>query len=407
MKNSGIEWIGAIPKGWNLVKAKFVISVSRGSDPKTEGKVPVYGSGSKCFKTCGEFKEGPCILLGRKGTLNVPHYITGKYWNVDTVFDVKAKNASLSLKYYYYLAFCFDYKLLKTETVVPSVTKSAYNNMKIPLPTINVQHQISDFLDEKTEEIDRAIGKIEKAVELYKKYRKALITETVTRGLNPGAEMKKSGIEWIDNIPSNWRVIPMKYLAVNENHAIVEGPFGSDMKNEDYLESGIPVIQLSNVKSYYHYIEKSNFISEEKWRQLLSNTVHSGDIAISKIIPGKACIIDASYDSYVVSSDVIGFRASIGVNRQFLVYCLNTYAMDECTLMSKGSANMRINLEILKNLKIGLPPKDEQDRIVSYLNQKCTAINKIVRELTRQATLLESYKKSLIYECVTGKRKIK
>ena len=102
MKDSGVEWIGEIPAHWSLVKAKYYVDITNGSDPKEEGDIPVYGSGEKSFKTCGEYKEGPCVLIGRKGaTLNIPHYIMGKYWNVDTAFDVKTKKGML-LKYYFY-----------------------------------------------------------------------------------------------------------------------------------------------------------------------------------------------------------------------------------------------------------------------------------------------------------------
>lgn len=88
LKDSGIEWIGEIPADWNTVKTKCCIRINNGTDPKTEGSTPVYGSGAESFKTCGEYKIGPAVLLGRKGaTLHIPHYIEGNYWNVDTAFD--------------------------------------------------------------------------------------------------------------------------------------------------------------------------------------------------------------------------------------------------------------------------------------------------------------------------------
>ena len=115
MKDSGVDWIGEIPEGWEVRKAKLCVTISNGSDPKLEGDIPVYGSGSSSFRTCGEYKEGPCVLIGRKGaTLHIPHYIEGRYWNVDTAFDVKAKDGIL-LKFYYYLATCFDYQFLRIQ----------------------------------------------------------------------------------------------------------------------------------------------------------------------------------------------------------------------------------------------------------------------------------------------------
>ena len=91
MKDSGIEWIGDIPAEWDYTKAKNCVNIQNGSDPKTEGSIPVYGSGASSFKTCGEYKEGPSVLIGRKGaTLHIPHYISTKFWNVDTAFNVYA-----------------------------------------------------------------------------------------------------------------------------------------------------------------------------------------------------------------------------------------------------------------------------------------------------------------------------
>ena len=104
-KDSGVEWIGEIPSGWEPIKAKYFIKISNGSDPKTEeGDTPVYGSGAESFKTCVEYKEGPTVLIGRKGaTLHIPHYIEGNYWNVDTAFDVKTySEEKFLLRFYYY-----------------------------------------------------------------------------------------------------------------------------------------------------------------------------------------------------------------------------------------------------------------------------------------------------------------
>ena len=101
MKDSGVEWIGKIPADWQVEKAKYYINITNGSDPSLEGDIPVYGSGSNSFRTCGEYKEGPAVLLGRKGSIDKPRYVTGRYWNVDTAFDVKSKEGTILIKLYY------------------------------------------------------------------------------------------------------------------------------------------------------------------------------------------------------------------------------------------------------------------------------------------------------------------
>lgn len=180
MKNSGVEWIGDIPEEWEVCKVKNISNITNGSDPKTEGDIPVYGSGDGSFKTCGEYKIGPVVLLGRKGaTLHIPHYIEGKYWNVDTAFDVKMKGNN-SLKYFFYNAKCFDYKSYISATTLPSMTQTNYNNMKIPLPPLPVQQAIATYLDEKTSQIDSLIALKQSKIESLKEYKKSIIYEYVT-----------------------------------------------------------------------------------------------------------------------------------------------------------------------------------------------------------------------------------
>ena len=180
MRDSGDERIGMIPRRWKVDKAKHYVKITNGSDPQTEGDVPVYGSGEKSFKSCGEYKEGPCVLIGRKGaTLHIPHYITGKYWNVDTAFDVKT-GPGLDLKYYYYLAFGFDYKRYISQTTLPGMTQTNYNNMLIPVPDIEEQRNIVSFLDSKIKKIETLIDRYKRLVSLNTEYKQSLIYEIVT-----------------------------------------------------------------------------------------------------------------------------------------------------------------------------------------------------------------------------------
>ena len=177
---SGIDWIGNVPNGWKVAKAKFFVEINNGSDPKEEGNIPVYGSGASSFKTCGEYKEGPTVLIGRKGaTLHIPHYIEGKYWNVDTAFDVKIKKEMI-LRYYYYLAICFDYKYYISQTTLPGMAQSSYYNMQIPVPPLAEQRTIADYLDTKCGEIDKLIETKRQKIETLKEYKKSVIYEAVT-----------------------------------------------------------------------------------------------------------------------------------------------------------------------------------------------------------------------------------
>jgi type I restriction enzyme S subunit len=125
MKSSGNPWIGDVPEGWEVSRVKNVAIIQHGQDPKTDGDIPVYGSGEGSFKTCGEYKYGPTVLIGRKGaTLHIPHYIEGKYWNVDTAFGLVAKTGVLLPKYLYYFCEKYDFQKLNTTVTIPSLTKA-------------------------------------------------------------------------------------------------------------------------------------------------------------------------------------------------------------------------------------------------------------------------------------------
>lgn len=180
MKDSGIEWIGDIPAEWDYTKAKNCVNIQNGSDPKTEGSIPVYGSGASSFKTCGEYKEGPSVLIGRKGaTLHIPHYISTKFWNVDTAFNVYAK-PNFDLKFYFYCACSFDYRFYISQTTLPSMTQTAYENMFLPLPSSDEQRAIASYLDNRCEEIDALIWKKQECLVEIENYKKSLIYEYVT-----------------------------------------------------------------------------------------------------------------------------------------------------------------------------------------------------------------------------------
>lgn len=180
LRPSGIDWLGDTPAHWKTSKLKYYIEIRNGSDPKSEGEIPVYGSGATSFKTCGEFKEGPTVLIGRKGaTLHIPHWIEGRYWNVDTAFDTKVIK-DFSLRFFYYLTINFDYGKYKSETTLPSMTQSAYENMLVPVPPITEQAQIAEYLDEKTAKIDGLIAELEAQIKDLTYYKQAVITEAVT-----------------------------------------------------------------------------------------------------------------------------------------------------------------------------------------------------------------------------------
>ena len=396
MKDSGIEWIGEIPEGWEIAKAKYFIDISHGSDPKTQGFIPVYGSGSESFKTCGEYKEGPAVLIGRKGaTLHIPHYIEGKYWNVDTAFDVKSKSHCI-LKFYYYLAACFDYKYYISQTTLPGMTQSNYYNMFLPVPSLSKQFQIATYLDAHGAAFDFLISKVRSSIEEYKKLKQAVITQTVTKGVRGEREMKDSGVEWIGEIPVEWSVQRIKtiFSIRNERNFL---PLEQVNLISLYTDKG--VIQHCDIeKTTGNKASNADGYKKVCPNDMIVNIILCWMGAIGR--SDYAGVTSPAYDVYVPSPEI---------ECRFYHYYFRTLGFSgDCYKNGRGIMAMRWRTysDQFRSIKVVVPPLEEQKEIVGYLDAKCAEIDGLIAKKEQLVKELESYKKSLIYEVVTGKREV-
>ena len=402
MKDSGIFWIGDIPSHWDVSKAKYHVVITNGSDPETQGNIPVYGSGAGSFKTCGEYKEGPAVLIGRKGaTLHIPHFIEGRYWNADTAFDVKARKG-YSLRYFYYSACCFDYKYYISQTTLPSMTQSNYANMKIPVPSIQEQNNIAAFLDEKCGGIDAIIEEAKTSIEEYKRWKTSVIYQAVTKGLDPDTPLKDSGVPCIGKIP-----LTAKISRANFHYDIILGK----------MLSPVPLDDSYTLEPYYcaanvHFegiasdeLKEMWFNEAEKERYL----VRRGDLLVVEGGAGAGgCAIagETIRNAYIQNSIMI-VRPKGKQDIRFLRYLIEM-------LVNRGYMEYVCNKATIphftkeKLAAVPYPLFDENDvvKISDYLDRKCAEIDAIISEKQSLIAELEGYKKSLIYEAVTGKRKV-
>lgn len=399
MKDSGVEWIGEMPEDWKVLAAKYHINIFNGSDPKEDGDIPVYGSGDIIFKYSKEYKVGPAVLLGRKGTIENPKYVEGKYWNVDTVFDVKS-NKALSLKFYFYLSMVFDYKKYITSTALPSMTKENYENIRIPYPEKIEQKQIVERLDKETEQIKNIKSAIKDEIQTLEAYKKSVITEAVTKGLDKDAEMKDSGIEWIGEIPKHWKVIQLRNLA-----NIVRG--GSPRPINEYMsnnEQDFNWIKIGDADKNSKYINKTK--NKLKASGLSSTTVvRKGDLILSNSMSyGEAYILNIDG---CIHDGWLAFKMIKGVNQEYLYFALLSFnTIIQFDKLSDGGVVQNLNIDKVKSVKIFLPSIKEQEEIVSYLDKKTQTIDEVIAIKQNQLSVLDEYKKSLIYEYVTGKREV-
>ena len=396
MKYSGVEYLGFIPNDWKVASAKYFVKISNGSDPKSEGDIPVYGSGKNSFRTCGEYKEGPAVLLGRKGTIDIPQYIDGRYWNVDTAFDVKNKSG-YSLRYYYYLSTCFDYKRYSTQTALPSMTQSNYTDMRITLPIYFEQQHIANYLDDRCSKIDAIIAEAKASIEEYKELKQAVIYEVVTRGLDKNAEMKTYN-DWFDMCPANWKYEQIRYLYELR-----------DERNFDPL-SEVNLISLYTDRGVMQHsdIEKTSgnkAVTADGYKK-----VYPEDIVVNIILCWMGAMGRSEYQG--VTSPAYDVYKPIGesvICSRYYHYLFRTERFSKkCYTVGRGIMMMRWRTysSQFKAIKVPVPTYKEQVEIANYLDTRTKQIDNLVEEKQSLIADLESYKKSLIYEVVTGKRKV-
>lgn len=213
---------------------------------------------------------------------------------------------------------------------------------------------------------------------------------------------KDSGIEWIGEIPAKWRIFRLKELLSAVPHALADGPFGSDMKSEEYQDSGVPITQLNNIKEGVHKDDTFKYVSEEKAETLASHYIYPGELLMAKMMPaGRTCIASDAYPKYLLSSDSIRIVPMESVDRRYLCYAANAYANTEAELMSTGTTRVRINLGIVRNMRFAIPPTSQQVAIVDYLDAKTAEIDALVADCEREVELLREYRKAVISEAVT------
>lgn len=404
-KDSGIKWIGAIPKEWKVDRTKYHVIIKNGKDPVERGDIPVYGSGKESFRTCGEYKTGPAVLLGRKGSILEPKYVEGKFWNVDTAFDAYTKK-DMVLKYFFYAACCFDCEKLSWTTTIPSMTQTGYGNLNIPLPPLPEQQRIAGFLDAKCGILDSTIDAVSRQIEDFEKYKKALITKTVTKGIckkgEPERAMKDSGVEWIGEVPEEWSVKRLKYVLDSIRN-------GASAASYEYEPGSFRYVRITDIddngnlkqtgKQYLPKEMAKNFILNKK-AVLIANTGSLGKAMLfdpdkeDEVCALNGHLIEAIANPNIISNEYLYFFIK---SYNYINWVNRSYVQTTMQMLSAGRH---------KNLPVTVPPLAEQQQIADYLDEKCKNIDNRVQKRRQQLEWLKEYKKSLIFDYVTGKKRV-
>lgn len=405
MKNSGVQWIGDIPSNWGVKRFRYLHE--RANVGETIGKdfwsiddsnFVFYTAGERyIFCTYRDFPKWKLVgendlLLSRNGTPYVYLPIINALYT-DHIIRVPIKTQIYDKRYVRYSlqrsieAEKVDVVMLATWSV------SLWNEQRVPIPPLSEQKAIADFLDAKCGEIDGLLSDLDAEVKTLAEYKKSLIAETVTRGLNPNAPMKQSGIPWADTIPAHWAIDKGKFrfelrrTKGNTRNLVLLSP------TQKY--GVIPQSQLEGVVLVKENTDLNSF-----------RTIHKGDFCISlRSFQGgfeysnyEGVVSPAYQVFYPIKPIADGYYKYIFKSDGFISY-INTFSMS----LRDGK---NIAFEDFGNSNIPVPPMEEQVAIADFLDTKCAAIDQAITDKTTQIETLKAYKASLIYEYVTGKKQV-
>lgn len=411
MKDSGIEWLGDIPADWKInnvfqlftqvknknsdLQEQNLLSLSYGKIKRknidtTDGLLPESFDGYNIIEANDIVLRLTDLQNDQKslrvGLATERGIVTSAYLTI--------RNRSESLaKYLYYYLHSFD--IAKGFYGMGAGVRQNLNWkemkwLKILNPPLDEQRRIANFLDDECARIDSVVEKTRTSIAEYKKLKQAIITRAVTKGIRPNRTLKQSGIDWLGDIPADWKVSKLKYIS-----RFMQTKYSKQDGQLNY-------IGLENIVGWNGaFVETDSAYDRDQ-----SLICEAGDILFGKLRPYLAKIY-LNTNKQCCSSEFAVIRADDSMSRQYLWYQLMShgfiFTVDRSTY---GTKMPRANAEFIKNIKIVVPPIEEQREIAEYLDEKTAAIDSLVAKKNRLVTELERLKKSLIFEYVTGKKEL-
>jgi type I restriction enzyme S subunit len=427
-KDSGVEWIGEIPKGWEVKRLKWVTEIENsgiwGEDEEFPNSisVPIPTTGQLSIEgewyydkmnlrhlSSEDWEKYKCIggdIVVVKSSGSSTNIITGKCGFISKedsekfgfsnfLLRVRPNKMTPKLVYYFLSSNLTKQRIerMVSSTTYPNLKVDEYSNSELLIPPLSEQEEIVSYLDTKTSLIDTLIENTQKKIELLKEKRTSLISEVVTKGLNPNVEMKDSGVEWIGEIPKGWITSKLGYL-----FRVVS------VKNQPQ-EINLSVYRDFGVIPRDSRDDNHNVISEDTSNYKL---VEVGDFVMNKMKCWMGSLGLSEYRGIVSPSYTVMKLNSIQYPK-YLHYLLrsNTY-IPQYRRLSYGvrEGQWDLRFEDFRELPCLLPPLSEQEEIVSYLDEQTQLIDKTISVEERRIELLKEYRQSLISEVVTGKRKV-
>ena len=427
MKDSGIEWVGDIPDDWNIIKIIYVLQerVENNSPIRTknilsltaqQGVVPIAektGGGNKPKEDYSDYRlaypgdivmNSMNILSGSVGLSKYFGCVSPVYYMLrprDKNFDVRFFNYIFQSTVFQKSLYGLGNGILmkesgngKLNTIRMRIPMDKFGSLYIPVAPVEEQKRIAEFLDKKCGEIDGLIADIKTQVQTLEQYKRSVITEAVTKGLNPSAEMKDSGAGWMPFVPAHWLVEKIKY------HLRIRGQKNMGDRQVLSLYRDYGVIPKDSRD------DNHNVTSEDTSTYRF---VRVGDFVVNKMKAWQGSVAVSQYEGIVSPAYYVYEFTDNLFNKRYFHYLLRnkTYTTEFMRL----SGGIRVGqwdlpAEAFENTVVLIPPADEQKEITDYLDNKCAQIEELISAKQSQIEALESYKKSLIYEFVTGKKEV-
>ena len=428
-KDSGVEWIGAIPKEWKFVPLKDSFYFVAGGTPlsnvlsnwdegvawvtpadfKTDKMYISKGARSlskKGYQSCNAKMLPPgSIIFSKRAPIGSVAINTAELCTNQGCIGLLNKTKNANNKYFYYILSIATqtFEALGAGVTFKEISIKNFGNVSLPLPPIHEQQRIADFLDAKCGILDRTIDAVSRQIEDLEKYKKALITKTVTKGIckkdEPERAMKDSGVEWIGEVPEEWNVKPFKALAGMKGSSEYTA---RDIVDED---EGVILLSPSNINDNKLNLSKRTYISQKKYDKSTTK-IQRGDLLFTKTASVGKCVIYDSDEPAMPNPQLVVLK-NIKCLPKFLYYSMVSDVMQAPTKMYVyGSVIPTISQLNLGRIKIPVPSPEEQQQIADYLDEKCKNIDNRVQKRRQQLEWLKEYKKSLIFDYVTGKKRV-
>lgn len=428
-KPSGIDWIGDIPSHWKRVRLKYIGESRNGltyspNDVCAAGKLVIRSSNIQnsklCFDDCVYVHHYPSMLSINKGdtiicSRNGSVKLIGKsiYIEKDSdmtfgAFMMRFRPTQFPKFTHYLLNYTIsNYKGLFATTTINQLTADAINKMETVIPPFAEQEAIAAWLDKKCEEIDAAIAKVDREIELIDELKQSEISRVVTRGLNPDAVLRPSGIDWINEIPFNWSSMKLKHTVKNIETDFMDGDW---IESNDIATEGIRYLTSGNIGAGFYKEQGEGFITEETFAKLGCIEVFPEDLLISRLNEpiARTCFIPALGYRIVTCVDNVIYRPkSEQFDKRYMMYQLNSKPFWlNASQLSSGATMQRISRSKLGAIKVIVPLLSEQYAIADYLDKKCAEIDGLKAKLIKKRETHTELRQSIISEVVTGKCKV-